>query len=216
MKKQSAFLVIIFIQSLFISGCFDIYHNITKDNNGFERNSIKVTLSKILLEMAYSFDNSGSIDYDDIFDDIFGDSEIDFDDYNEFGASISNINNEFDIGLLISMSLNYRDRDVSNAINRGSHSFIHKYDGKNITIHIDMAGSSGVTEDNAMAAMFLAASKYRLSISKKCVADIIKVTLKNDEDETEIGFTDLPDGYLIEIPMSILFLSAIDIVIYSA
>jgi hypothetical protein len=66
-----------------------------------------------------------------------------------------------------------------------------------------------------MAAAFLAAGKYRLAISKKCVANIERVTIKTDKEEEDISFLDLYDEYLVEIPMPIIFMSEIDLIIHS-
>jgi len=212
MKRRISFFAVIIIQSLLLSGCFDIYQHITKDSNGLERNTIKVTLTKALLEMGNSLGGSGSIDYDDIFEG----GEIDVNSYNQFGAKLTKINSEFDVGFILDMALNYRDRNTANVINQSKESFIHKYNGKNMVIHVDCTGGRGISNDNEIAAAFFAAAKYRLDINKKCVANIKKVTIKANEKETEIDFLDLTDEYLIEIPMSILFLSAIDVIIYSA
>jgi len=212
MKRHISLLAVIFIQGLLLTSCIDIYQHITKDSNGFERNIIKVTLNKVILEMGNSFGGSGSIDYDDI----FKGSEIDVNSYKRFGATLTKINNETDVGFMLDMALNYRDNNTANIINKSKESFIHKYNSKNMVIHIDCLSESGSSNDNEMAAAFLAAGKYRLIVNKKCVANIKKVTIKADGKESEISFIDLVDGYLIEIPMPILFFSAIDVVIYSA
>ena len=212
MRKRTTLCAIIFLQSLLLSGCFDIYQSITKDGNGFERNIIKVTLNKSLIEMGNSFGGSKSVDYDDI----FKDSDLELNEYKRFGAYVSKINSELDVGYLIEMSLNYQDRTVTNAINQSKDNFIHKYSGKNMIIHIDFLGKSGSSGDNAMGAAILAAGKYRLVVSKKCVANARRVTIKTNEGESDMAFFDLVDGYLIEIPIPILFLSAIDVVIHSA
>jgi hypothetical protein len=75
--------------------------------------------------------------------------------------------------------------------------------------------NSGSTDGNAMAAAFLATGKYRLAISKKCIANIERVTIKTNEGETDINFLDLYDEYLVEVPIPIIFMSAIDLIIYS-
>ena len=213
MKKRITFFAVIFLLSLLLSGCFDIYQNITRDSNGFDRNIIKVTLNKTMIDMGNSFGESGAIDYNDI----FKDDDPELNEYKRFGAYVSKINSELDIGYLIEMSLNYRDSAVTNAINQSKDSFIHKYNGKNMTIHIDFANKSGSSgDDGGMATAVMSSGKYRLVVSKKCVANIRRVTLKTNEGESDVSFFDVVDGYLIEIPIPILFASAIDIYIHSA
>jgi hypothetical protein len=47
------------------------------------------------------------------------------------------------------------------------------------------------------------------------VSSINKVVIKTSEDEKEIGFYDLHNEYLIEIPLAVLLSSAVDLVIYA-
>lgn len=213
MKKFALFLLI-FVLCLVLSSCIDIFQHITRDGNGNDRNTIKVTVSKTIFAMANSFSESGeSIDYEKLFDES---NNIDITDYNKFNATIKNVNDTMDVGYLVDMNINYRDRNMVNEINRSNTSFIPKYNGKNIVIHIDNIGdNSGSSDDNAMAAAFLATGKYRLAISKKCIANIDRVIIKNGEGETGMSFLDLYDEYLIEIPIPIIFMSDLDIIIYS-
>lgn len=136
--------------------------------------------------------------------------------YNQFNATIKTVNDAAGIGYLVDINIDYRDRNMVNIINRSNASFIQKYNNKNIIIHIDcLGGDDRSTDDNAMAAAFLAAGKYRLAISKKCVANIERVTIKTDKEEEDISFLDLYDEYLVEIPMPIIFMSEIDLIIHS-
>jgi Fe-S cluster assembly iron-binding protein IscA len=142
-----------------ISGCIDIFQHITKDN-GIDKHTIKVTVSKVVFAMAKG-DND--IDYGEIFDG----SNIDIEEYNQYNASVKTINDAMDVAFLFDMDIDYRDRTMVNRINRDNPSFIPKYNGKNMSIHIDsLSNNSDSTEDNAIAAAFLATGKYRLAISK--------------------------------------------------
>jgi hypothetical protein len=197
-----------------LSGCIDVFQHLTRDANGIERNIIKVTVSKAIFAMANGLSGSGGdIDYEELLDES---SPIGVGDYGQFGATVERVNDTMDIGYLVDMNIDYRDRDMVSRINRSNTSFIPKYSGKNIAIHIDRLGEkSGSAESDAMAAAFLATGKYRLAINKKCVADIEKIIIQADEGELDIGFIDLYDEYLVEIPIPIIFMSDVDIVIYS-
>jgi hypothetical protein len=213
MKKLVIFSMI-FILCFILSGCIDIFQHITKDGNGIDKNTIKVTVSKTVFAMANSLsDSSEDIDYEKLFNES---NNIDIRDYNQFNAIITTLNDTMDVGYLVDMNIDYRDRNTLNAINRSNTSFIPKYNGRNIIVHIDRLGEdSGSTDDNAMAAAFLATGKYRLAISKKCIANVERITIKNNEGETGINFLDLYDEYLVEIPIPIIFMSAVDLTIYS-
>jgi hypothetical protein len=213
MKKTVQFFIIIFL-SLVLSGCIDIFQYITKDENGIHRNTIKVSVSKAVFEMANSFsDSDDKIDYEKLFDES---SSIDKITYNQFNATIKPINDMMDFGYLFDMSLDYQDKSIVNEINRSNSSFMPKYNGKNIVIHIDcLSKEPASTDDNGLSDAFLSTGKYRLIISKKCIANIDRVALKIDGLEEDIDFIDLYDEYLIEISMPIIFLSDVDIMIYS-
>jgi hypothetical protein len=199
---------------LVLSGCIDIFQHLTKDTNGIERNTLKVTISKMVFAMANGLSESdNSIDYEKLFDES---NTIDVNEYNQFNATVKKVNDTIDIGYLIDMNIDYRDRNTVNRINSSNTSFIPRYDGKNIVLHIDcLGGNSSSVDDNAMMAAFLATGKYRLAINKKCIANIDRVIIKTNEGETDISFLDLHDEYLVEIPIPIIFISDMDLIIYS-
>jgi hypothetical protein len=213
MKKFRLWLIV-FVFCLALSGCIDVFQHITKNESGIDRNTIRVTVSKTVLAMANGFSEpNDSIDYEKLFD---KSNNVDVTEYNQFNATVKIVNDAMDVGYLVNMNIDYRDRNTLNKINRGNMNFIPKYNGKNIFIHIDcLGGKSGSADDNAMAAAFLATGKYRLVISKKCIANIERVTIKINEGEMGINFLDLYDEYLVEIPMSIIFMSDIDLIIFS-
>jgi hypothetical protein len=163
--------------------------------------------------MANNFSGSGAVDYETFFDGN-GMDEMDINEYNQFGASIRKINDSMDIGYLIEINLNYKDKDIVNITNQSNVSFIPKYNGKNIILPLDL-GNHGSFDDNAMAAAFLSTGKYRLAVNKKCISNIRKVTIKVKGKETEIGFLDLYDEYLIEVPLPVIMASAVELRIYS-
>ena len=108
MKK--CFFLSIFVLCLALSGCIDIFHHITKNNNGIDKNTIKVTVSKTVFGMANGLSGSGdSMDYEKLFDE----SEMntmDINEYTQFGASVKKINDMMDIGYLIDMNTAVRFR----------------------------------------------------------------------------------------------------------
>jgi hypothetical protein len=213
--KKIVVLLMILVPSLVLSSCIDIFQHLTRDTNSLERNTIRVTVSKTIFAMAKGLSGSDNIDYEKLFDESDLNT-MDMNEYNQFGVNIKKINDLMDIGFLLTMNIDYRDRNLVNKINRANINFIPKYNGKNIIIHIDfLNGKYSSSDDNAMAAAFLATGKYRLAVNKKCIADIGKVTIKANNTETEINFLDLYDEYLIEIPLPIIMMSAIDLIIYS-
>ncbi|MDR0567731.1 MAG: hypothetical protein LBG87_00795 [Spirochaetaceae bacterium] len=211
--KKKAYYTIIFTLSFTLSGCIDIFQHITKDGNGVDRNTIKVTVSKVVFAMANGMSGAGDADYEKLFNES---NTVDVQEYTQFNASIKTVNDSMDVGYLVDMNIDYQDKNMVTAVNQSNTSFIPKYKDNNITIHIArLGGDSDSAEDNDMAAAFLATAKYRLTVSKTCIADIDRVTVKTRENEKEITALDLYDNYLIEIPMPIIFMSDIDLTLYS-
>jgi hypothetical protein len=139
--------------------------------------------------------------------------EMRLDEYEEFSASVEAVNDETDIGYLIKMSLDYRNKKVIEAVNGSTIGFIPRYEKNTMTIHIDALGSE--SGDDEMMDLFLSAAKYRLLVSKKCAGSVTKVVLETNGRQTEIGFVDVNDGYLVEIPMIRIFGKKSRLVMYT-
>jgi len=213
--RKTVGLSVVLVLCFISSSCIDVFQHLTKDANGIDRNTIRVTVSKAVIEMANNFSGSGAVDYEKFFDGN-GMDEMDINEYNQFGASIRKINDSTDIGYLIEINLNYKDKDIVNITNQSNVSFIPKYNGKNIVLPLDLSDEKqGSLDDNAMVAAFLSTGKYRLAVNKKCISDIRKVTIKANGKETEINFLDLYDEYLIEIPLPVIMANAVELRIYS-
>ena len=211
--RKAVGLSAVFVLCFILSSCIDVFQHLTKDTNGIDRNTIRVTVSKAILEMANNFSGSGAVDYEKFFDENDLD-DMDINGYNQFGATIRRINDSMDIGYLVEISLDYKDKDIVNITNQSNVSFIPKYNGKNIVLRLDLENYDSF-DNNAMAAAFLSTGKYRLAVNKKCISNIRKVTIKAKSKETEIGFLDLYDEYLIEVPLPVIMTSAVELRIYS-
>ena len=218
--KKAICLLTIFALCFVLSGCIDIFQHITKDNNGVDKLTVKITVSKAIFEMVSGLSGNDDFDFENLLNESDMTGGIDVNDYDQYGASVTKVNDSVDVGFLIDMNIDYSDKNTEKIINRSNHSFIPNYNGKDIIMHIDrLGGDSGSADSNVMTALFLAAGKYRLAINKKCIADIDKVIVKATKDgesiDIDINFMDLHDEYLIEIPIPILVMSDVDIIIYS-
>jgi hypothetical protein len=207
--KKSLFFILLLCFTL--TGCFDIYQHITRDNGGIEHNTIKFTISKAVLEMAGSM-SGDAVDYDDWLDENSGDMKLD--DYADLSASIEKVNDTLDFGFLIRMSVDYRNKELLGKINESNASFIPRYVRNSMVIPITSLGS-GDSLDNEMAAVFLSSAKYRLSVSKNIVGSIAKVVIEKNGQQNEINYIDMNDEYLIEIPVPLLMDGNIKLIIYT-
>jgi hypothetical protein len=72
-----------------------------------------------------------------------------------------------------------------------------------IRISFPRQGSPSNQDQNGKAIM--AAFKYRLSVGKTLMPTISKVTLRTGDTEIRPEFVELPDMFIIEIPMNYAF-----------
>ena len=210
--KKIALLICIGLCCLNLTGCVDIVQHITRKSDGIEQNTISITVSKAMIEMAAAMQDNSAVNYDDLFNKF---NASDMDEYEQFGAKITKINDQVNAGYLIDMNLNYKDKNTLKAINVQDIDFIPKYEKKKMTIYVgSLQDDDSSQSDNEMTQLFLATSKYRLLVSKSCMPSISKVILKAAKTSTEISYLDLYDEYLIDIPMLTLFKEEITVEIY--
>ena len=210
--KKIALLICIGSCCLSLTGCIDIVQHITRKSDGTEQNTISITVAKAMIEMASAMQGEPSVNYDALFNEF---NTSDMEEYEQFGAKITKINDQVNAGYLIDMNLNYKDKDVLKAINAEDIDFIPKYGKKKMTIYVgSLQDDDSSKSDNEMAQLFLATSKYRLLVSKSCLPSISKVLLKEAKNSTEISWFDLYDEYMIDIPMAMLLKNKTTIEIY--
>lgn len=194
-----------------LTGCIDIVQHITRKNDGTDQNTISITIAKAMVDMAAAMDGKSSADYDALFAE-FNTSNMEA--YSQFSAKITKINDQVNAGFLIDMNLNYKDKNTLHAINTKGVDFIPKYGKKKMTIYAGSLQQNGNSSQNEMGQLFLATSKYRLLVSKSCMPSISKVVLETSKKSTEIGYLDLYDEYLIDVPLMLLLQDKVTIDIY--
>ncbi|MDR1867029.1 MAG: hypothetical protein LBQ77_02035 [Treponema sp.] len=202
------------ILSICLSGCFDIFQHITVNDRGVQQNTIKITVSKGIIRMAESFSSEQSFDdreLDKMLDEIISEEH-----YQDYSASITKINDTTDIGILLDMAIDYRDKNTVDTINKDNIDFIPKYYRNAMVIHISNSDSSSSQLENndkinEFSALF---GKYRILINKKCINTIDHVGVRTNTGETNIDFLDVYDAYLIEIPISAILAESVDIIMY--
>lgn len=209
--KKLALCVCIGLCCLSLTGCLDIVQHVTRKSDGTDQNTISITVTKAVIEMVAAMRGDSSINYDDLFNNF---KASDMDEYGQFGAKVTKINDQANAGYLIDMNINYKDKETLKAINAKDVDFIPKYEKKKMTIYVGSLQDDDSQNDNEMAQLFLATSKYRLLISKSCMPSISKVVLKESKKSTTINYLDLYDEYLIDIPIMLLLKEKVTIEIY--
>ena len=210
--KKITLLICIGLCCLSLTGCIDIVQHITRKSDGTEQNTISITATKAVIEMLASMQGNPSVNYDDLFAEF---NTSDMEEYEQFGAKMIKINDQVNAGYLIDMNINYKDKDILKAINAEDIDLIPKYGKKKMTIYVGSLQDDDYSKtDNEMLQLFLASSKYRLLISKTCMPSIKRVLLKTAKKSTEVGYLDLYDEYMIDIPIILLLTDKATIEIY--
>lgn len=210
--KKISLLICIGLCCLSLTGCIDIVQHITRKSDGTDQNTISITVTKAVIEMLASMQGNPSVNYDDLFAEF---NTSDMKEYEQFGAKITKINDQVNAGYLIDMNINYKDNDILKAINAEDIDLIPKYGKKKMTIYAGSLQDDDYSKtDNEMLQLFLASSRYRLLISKTCMPSIKKVLLKTAKKSTEVGYLDLYDEYMIDIPITLLLTNKTTIEIY--
>ncbi|MHB9291906.1 hypothetical protein Holit_00993 [Hollandina sp. SP2] len=166
------------------TGCIDGYQHITRSPQGIEHTTLKITVSKMILEMASTSDES--LDYDAWFEANKGSAAIDT--YGIFNARIEKINDSLDLGYVITMNLDYTDKTSRNILGKGM-DFMLIYAQNHTEIHSTALSGVENKETNEMALAFLSTGKYRLSMSKTCIGTLKQVVMAGPAEAfTEIAF----------------------------
>jgi hypothetical protein len=141
------------------------------------------------------------------FNELIKENYLDLGNYEKYGAAITRINNENELGYLVKMDLSYDKKTVDMILNENP-IFVPRYTQEGMIIPIQ-----GVDDlDNEYAALFGLGS-YRLMISKRCLANIKKAVLTmasgdnpvfNGPSQANLELLDLGDHYLIEVPLYLL------------
>lgn len=210
--KKITLLICIGLCCLSLTGCIDIVQHITRKSDGTDQNTISITVTKAVLEMLASMQGNPSVNYDDLFAEF---NTSDMEEYEQFGAKMTKISDQVNAGYLIDMNINYKDKDILKALNAEDIDLIPKYGKKKMTIYVGSLQDDDYSQiDNEMMELFVASSKYRLLISKTCMPSIKKVLLKTAKKSTEVGYLDLYDEYMIDIPIMLLLKDKTTIEIY--
>ena len=210
--KKITLVLCIGLYCLSLTGCVDIVQHITRKTDGTEQNTISIMVTKAVIELFASMQGNRTVNYDELFTEF---NTSDMKEYEQFGAKITKINDQTNVGYLIDMNIDYKDKDVLKAINAENIDFIPKYAKKKMTIYIgSMQDKSALQTQNEVLQLFLASSKYRLLISKTCMPSISKVLLKMSKQSVEVSYLDLYDEYLIDIPIAFLLTDKITVELY--
>jgi hypothetical protein len=195
--------------ALLLAGCFDAYQHITKERNGHVSVYFKIAMSKAFLNMANGAGGSGGSDSSQPAEDPFAEFQNSpmVTAAKELGSSISGIDNDTEFGLVMRSSLDLKSKAVRDAMKSGAGPLVPQVSDSGITLFFPSQNPPSNKDEGSGA--ILTSFKYRLSVGKALMPTMSKVVLRTGDTETVLAAVDLPDMYLIEVPLSSVF-SAVD------
>ncbi len=195
-------LVALLCMVIILGGCIDIYEHIGKERNGNVNVYLKLTVSKALLKMAESESDSES----DPFGEIFAEGNEFTNEITNLKGTLAKVDTELETGLAMQLSLNVKAPEIHTALQSGEAPFLPKFGNDRITLSFSgmSRNTDSSSEDSAMGLVLMSSYKYRLSISKSACSTISRVVYSTDEVDYKPQVIDLPDMFLIEVPLSYL------------
>lgn len=189
---------------LLLAGCLDVYQHIAKEDNGHMSVYFTMTLSKTFLSMANGAGGGSSQPPSDPFADFQKSPMVTA--AKAIGSSITRIDNDTEFGVVIQSSLDPKSQAVQAAMKSPAGPMVPQVSNEGITLFFPSQSTPSDKDQNSGA--ILTAFKYRLSVGKSLMPTLSKVILRTGGTETVIAAVDLPDMYLIEVPLSAVFSSA--------
>jgi hypothetical protein len=196
----------ILITVLLMSGCIEVFQYVSIKNGEVDL-SIKYVIQKSIIEMGSAFSGE-EVDYDDF----LGEGEDIFEGLGNISGEMTQINTALEVGM--EMRIQGSLDELRELVESDQIPFLPERAGSTFYLNIPGMGSSD-SEDDGMAAAFLASAKYRILVDLSGdLSSVSSARLLLDEDadyedfdETIISATIYGQSMMIEIPMLILFMS---------
>jgi hypothetical protein len=185
-------ILILYSFLILLSGCVNFFHFLEIDEKSINV-QLKVTISKILLNMASSMGGSSNSDTD-----YFKNFENNIPD--DFNGKYEKIDDEMEQGVKLTFITDgYKSYENTN--------LIPYYDNKNIIIGFPEGGSlNSSDESSSYAKAFLSTAKYTLLIKSQKIIKSIYVL--SDDIKKDLIINNLSsDLYLVEFPLVLWFTS---------
>ncbi|MDR2471364.1 MAG: hypothetical protein LBD09_04570 [Treponema sp.] len=203
-----------------LSGCFNVFHYVTRLDNGADRHILKLTFRNQTENVEQWTETEEMEEMVQYMREFFLDPHS----LEKYGARISQAANDVESNYLVSMDLQYNKKTMDSILAENP-AFIPRYTRTGITVPLP-AMARRLNDDGAS---FLAPGFYRLVISKRCMAELRRAELTRRDGAVPampedmlpdslglLGLPDLPDPmgltvvdlgdqYLVEVPLVYLF-----------
>jgi hypothetical protein len=186
-----------------LSGCFDIYEHISRDQNGLVDVYFRVSFSRSMMEMATSMSETPRAFSPD---DLFGEqdaatSEI----LSTFGGKFERIDTSAELGAWTEFAINPKLKPHLDLMKARSSPLVPDISSNQIVITFNGAGEN--PDYQQTYDQILSSFKFRLTISKSVMPTVSRAVVSTAEIDFKPIVVSLPDEFLIDIPVSYLMQS---------
>jgi hypothetical protein len=211
MRTLRMAIVIIAIMSLG-AGCIDVTEHITRDARGMTCVFVKVGISKAMMEFAAGMADESQDPFGEMMD-------LDANDFLDgipegVDVSFEKVDNEMETGFAVRMTYDGKKFSGAPPIDATDETALLPIeDDKTVRIVFSATDGAGTgdQEQNPMAEGIMAAFKYRLTIGKAFMKTISRVVVATKDFDYKPVAIEMPDMFLIEIPMVYLLNSREDV-----
>ncbi|MDP8242136.1 MAG: hypothetical protein RAP70_10905 [Candidatus Celaenobacter antarcticus] len=198
-KKQTVGIIVFSIMILLLTGCFNITQHISKEGNDLNV-FIKFAVSKSIFEMSSSM--GGKKSDDNPCEDIFKYNEESI--INGFPKNIKarfvKADNDLECGYEMYMSVDVKSKDYKKLKRSNAPALFPLVGDGEIYIKFPQGEEDGGGDQ--MSAAFMSTALYRLTVNRNVIDEIESVTFKNADESYDISYIELPDIFIIEVPLA--------------
>jgi hypothetical protein len=207
MKKRWKSLILLGMLTLLFASCFNITQHISKEGNDLNV-FVKFSVSKSIFEMANSMGGkSDENPCEDVFK--FNEDQI----INTFPKNIKaeykKVDSELECGYEMYITIDMNSKEYKKLKKDNAPAFLPIIDKKEIFIAFPQDEEED-KDDDQMAAGFMASAVYKLTLNRNVVEKIKSASFINADETFEVSFIELPDIYIIEVPLAYWISSSSD------
>ena len=207
MKKRWKGLILISLTALLFTGCFNITQHISKEGKDLNV-FLKFSVSKSIFELSNSMGGkSDENPCEDIFK--FNEEQI----INTFPKNIeaeyNKVDSELECGYEMYMSVDTKGKEYKKLKKSNAPALFPLVDDGEIYIKFPQSGEEDEGGDQ-MSAAFMSTALYRLTVNRDVIDEIHEVTFNAGDEFYELSYIELPDIFIIEVPLAYWITSSSD------
>lgn len=198
----------VIVLMLVMAGCFNITQHISKDGDNVEV-FIKFSVSKSIFEISGSMGSAKAEENpcEDVFK--FNEDQIIGTFPKSIKADCNKVDTDLECGYEMYITIDMNSKEYKKLKKDNAPAFLPIIDAKEIFIAFPQDEEEDKGDDQ-MAAGFMASAVYKLTLNRNVVEKIKSASFINADETFEVSFIELPDIYIIEVPLAYWISSSSD------